>query len=699
MATTITVATCALNQWALDFEGNYHRIRQSIVEAKAANAILRIGPELEISGYGCNDHFFEADTYTHSLEVLAKLLSDKELYDIIVDVGMPVIHKSVRYNCRVIFYNGQILLMRPKLYLAMGGNYREGRWFTPWHKIRVTEEYYLPAQLQDVTNQTRVAFGDGVIATQDTCIGCETCEELFTPNAPHIHMGLDGVEIFTNGSGSHHELRKLHTRLDLIRSATKKVGGVYLYANQQGADGERVYYDGGAFIAVNGEIVAQGSQFSLNDVEVVTATVNLDDVRSFRGGMLSLAHQAAMSATYPRVNVDLSALQITTSDRQLATPQDIRTFTPEEEIALGPACWLWDQLRRTGLGGYFLPLSGGIDSSSSASIVCSMCHLVLEAIQAGNAQVLKDVRAIVNEPDYTPSTPQELASRIFTTAYMGTVNSSADTRNRAKQLAQEIGAYHFDINIDTVVNALVALFAAVTGKTPEFKANGGSNVENLARQNIQARLRMVIAYMFSALTPWIRGLKGRGFLVLGSANVDEALRGYLTKYDCSSADLNPIGGIGKADLRRFILYAGERYKLKSLKEIYAAPPTAELEPITADYTQTDEADMGMSYDELGQYGRLRKVEKCGPVSMFYKLIGLWGSSLSYQEIADKVKYFFRMYAINRHKTTVLTPSYHAVGYSPDDNRFDLRPFMYNVRWDWQFRRMDEEVVRLNNFPK
>jgi len=33
-----------------------------------------------------------------------------------------------------------------------------------------------------------------------------------------------------------------------------------------------------------------------------------------------------------------------------------------------------------------------------------------------------------------------------------------------------------------------------------------------------------------------------------------------------------------------------------------------------------------------------------------------------------VKHFFRFYAINRHKTTVLTPSYHAENYSPDDNR-------------------------------
>lgn len=40
---------------------------------------------------------------------------------------------------------------------------------------------------------------------------------------PHIDMGLDGVEIFTNSSGSHHELRKLSTRIELIKEATLKV--------------------------------------------------------------------------------------------------------------------------------------------------------------------------------------------------------------------------------------------------------------------------------------------------------------------------------------------------------------------------------------------------------------------------------------------------------------------------------------------
>lgn len=39
-------------------------------------------------------------------------------------------------------------------------------------------------------------------------------------------MGLDGVEIFTNSSGSHHELRKLYTRVELIKEATLKVSSL-----------------------------------------------------------------------------------------------------------------------------------------------------------------------------------------------------------------------------------------------------------------------------------------------------------------------------------------------------------------------------------------------------------------------------------------------------------------------------------------
>lgn len=65
MGRLVTVSTCSLNQWALDFDGNMTRIIKSIHQAKAAGAKLRVGSELEVCGYGCLDHFAEGDVYFH----------------------------------------------------------------------------------------------------------------------------------------------------------------------------------------------------------------------------------------------------------------------------------------------------------------------------------------------------------------------------------------------------------------------------------------------------------------------------------------------------------------------------------------------------------------------------------------------------------------------------------------------------------
>jgi NAD+ synthase (glutamine-hydrolysing) len=77
--------------------------------------------------------------------------------------------------------------------------------------------------------------------------------------------------------------------------------------------------------------------------------------------------------------------------------------------------------------------------------------------------------------------------------------------------------------------------------------------------------------------------------------------------------------------------------------------------------------------------------------MYEKLVTLWGSARSFRptEVATRVKRFFYFYSANRHKLTTLTPSYHAENYSPEDNRFDHRQFLYNTKWTRQFRVIDE----------
>ncbi|KOS20618.1 Glutamine-dependent NAD(+) synthetase [Escovopsis weberi] len=642
MAPLVTVATCALNQWSLDFAGNLKRIRQSIIKAKEAGASLRVGPELEIPGYGCLDHFLENEVYENSWDSLYSILTDPSLHGIIIDVGLPLLHRTCRYNARAVILDGKILFFRPKLYLANDGNFREMRFFTPWNRPRHVEQYYLPPLIQKHQGRRHVPIGDVVLSTIDTCLAAETCEELFTPNSPHINMGLNGVEIFTNSSGSHHSLRKLDQRIALIQEATRKNGGVYLYSNQIGCDGDRLYYDGCAMIFVNGNIVGQSSQFSLNEVEVVVATIDLEEVRAYRFAP-SRGMQAVAAPAYERIEVDFSLSRDELDFMQAPTPaRPPRYHLPEEEIALGPACWLWDYLRRSKAAGYFVALSGGIDSCATATIVYSMCRLVIAAIKEGNEQVIADVKRIATMSPKLPETAEELCNQILHTCYMGMENqSSVETRDRARDLSARIGSYHTDVNIDDVFHSTKNILTQATGFEPKFKVHGGSVTSNLALQNIQARSRMIISYYFAQQLCEVRNRP----------------QGDLTKYDCSSADLNPIGSISKVDLKRFIGWALKDFNMPILEDFLHAIPTAELEPITADYVQSDEADMQMTYKELSRFGTLRKVYHLGPYSMFLRLLEEWGAKgdLSPRDIAHKVKLFFHYF-----RTLAFIPTSHSL---------------------------------------
>lgn len=54
-------------------------------------------------------------------------------------------------------------------------------------------------------------------------------------------------------------------------------------------------------------------------------------------------------------------------------------------------------------------------------------------------KVLTDLRKITAVPDFLPKTAQEICERLLVTCYMGTENSSRETKERANILAKMIG--------------------------------------------------------------------------------------------------------------------------------------------------------------------------------------------------------------------------------------------------------------------
>uniref|UniRef100_A0A914BZR9 Glutamine-dependent NAD(+) synthetase n=1 Tax=Acrobeloides nanus TaxID=290746 RepID=A0A914BZR9_9BILA len=685
----INVAVCTVNNWVLDFVGNKERILKTCQEAYENGAHVRLGPELEICGYGCSDHYFELDTEWHSWEILREIVEESiKLKDMLIVTGMPVRYKLGLYNCLVSVANGKIINICPKIALCDDDIYRESRYFISWkHGFKIVDYELDPSYGFE---QKTVPFGRTIITSLDgVSFGFEICEELWTAKSPSVDYALQGVDIICNASGSHHVLGKSHQRINqLVLGATRKLGGIYLYSNHRGCDGDRVYYDGMSSIVQNGKLYAQINQFDIEETCVVTSLLDLNDTTTFRAKISSSCQESSRSEMLPTIHFDAELLDQSPPSTPLAKPIRTRQRSEVDELCHGPPAWLWNYLRRSKASGFFLPLSGGQDSTAVALMVRLMCEKVTQAIRDNPD---RDDPAYYLNGKKVGTDPGKLCNEILYTCYMGSENSSQETRNASASLADDIGANHSSILIDVAVRAILTIFETSFKFIPSFFSD--DNREIMSLQNVQARIRMVLAYLY-AQASLIYYKKPGGLLVLGTSNVDESLVGYLTKYDNSSADINPIGSISKHDLREFLSYVNESHSFQHLQWIIDSIPTAELRPLVeGKVVQSDEEEIGLTYNELSVIGRLRRPGCRGPYGLFMRLITCWYPQYTYAEIGEKVIRFYKRYAINRHKATISTPAYHANAYSNDDHRNDHRPFLY-PDFEYQFNKIRKSVEEL-----
>lgn len=101
---------------------------------------------------------------------------------------------------------------------------------------------------------------------------------------------------------------------------------------------------------------------------------------------------------------------------------------------------------------------------------------------------------------------------------------------------------------------------------------------SLARANIKPRLRMSALYALA---------QTRGYLVAGTGNRSELEVGYFTKYGDGGVDVEPLAELYKVEVRQLARELGIP------QPIIDRPPTAGLWE-----GQTDEEEMGISYEEL-----------------------------------------------------------------------------------------------------
>ena len=205
--------------------------------------------------------------------------------------------------------------------------------------------------------------------------------------------------------------------------------------------------------------------------------------------------------------------------------------------------WLRERAMSAGAPGFVFGLSGGIDSA----VVARLCQMAFPQRVLG-----------VILPCYSHPKDEE----------------------DARLVATEFGIPVVRVDLDAPFDALTeSLAKAVKGLPRQVEAIDIK--QQLPEANLKPRLRMTALYFIA---------NSLNCLVAGTGNRSEITLGYYTKYGDGGVDLLPIGGLFKSEVRALARELGVP------EPIITKPPTAGLW-----VGQTDEAEMGFSYDALELY--------------------------------------------------------------------------------------------------
>jgi len=256
-----------------------------------------------------------------------------------------------------------------------------------------------------------------------------------------------------------------------------------------------------------------------------------------------------------------------------------------------------DYVKKSGVKGIVLGLSGGIDSSTAAA---------LSALAIGGDKVLG---LIMPEKE--------------------TLN--AGDVEHAKLVAQKFG---FKTETIDITPTLEALYKSL----PIFDPS-----DNLSKGNIKARTRMIYVYYYA---------NRLNMLVCGSSDKSEAMMGYFTKWGDVAADISPIMDLYKTQVRRLAEH------IDIPKEIVAKPPSPALWPgqlaeeeLGIKYEQLDLILYGLEHfmeteeiaNQLGMKEEVVDKVKRRWIFSEHKRRGLLTTKLGYRTIGEDFRLSRRSY--------------------------------------------------------
>lgn len=663
----VKLGAAALNQTPLDWGGNKANIINAIDKAISEGVDILCLPELCITGYGCEDSFFMPSVLRKAFEVM------EEVHDyvanvenaICITVGLPVLFSGAIYNCTAIIssegcgYDNFEINIIPKQNLCSDGVHYETRWFKSWPSGKSS-------------SHNNYSFGDLTPTFKGIKIGVEICEDAWSMDRPGSSLCARGIDVILNPSASHFSFGKYKTRESFIKEGSRAFKCAYVYSNLLGNESGRVIFDGDTYIANAGEIVSKGNRFSFSKNLLTTAVVDLDK---------NLVSKIQIGSFVPDYNSFFIGSEEFNHEHESGNINPVFDFKygpsydltcKYDNFTLAVSLGLWNYMIKSRSRGFVLSLSGGADSGAVACLVRSMIVCAYNQLGASGVHDNLTKLGFQNLPETTEPTDtfiKKILNKVLLCVYQKTDNSSQETEDAARYLAEEIGASFSSINVQDSVNEYINLVSQVMGRTPNW------DDDDIAMQNIQARVRAPSVWMMTNI---------RGSLLLSTSNRSEAAVGYATMDGDTCGGLAPIAGVSKQFVNEWIRdYAASHRceEFHGLDHIVKLKPSAELRP----EEQSDEDDL-MPYDVLTKIEIMVVKHKMSPRSIVHQL-----RCDGVEKALDYVDKFFRLFTRNQWKRERYAPSFHLDDESLDPKTFFRFPIL-NSGFQEEIEEMKKEAM-------
>ena len=295
-------------------------------KADAKKVDILVFPELSLTGYTCQDLFFQDSLNDAALAGLGEILNCSRLHpDVVAVVGLPVRRGCRMFNCAAVLSGGMVHGLVPKTYIPNYHEFYEKRWFSSGEDLHENQALLqipgMPAQTVPVLPKALFTLADG------TAFGVEICEDLWTPIPPSSILALSGAEVIVNLSASNETIGKRAYRRELVTHQSAAAACVYAYASAgAGESTQDLIFSGQCLIAQNGSLLGQTEEPIVSETLLIR-DCDLGRIRADRRSNKSFSDNASVfSAMHAQTEIGLDV-----------TPRSDGTLFPITKLPFVPA--------------------------------------------------------------------------------------------------------------------------------------------------------------------------------------------------------------------------------------------------------------------------------------------------------------------------------------------------------------------------